>query len=463
MHVHAGLCERRTQIGRPVQAAVDLLHAIASIRNFVIGTEQSAGHSCRRREPISAAAAMVPHRQLAHHPLNDAIEIRSGRQIGKELRVLLSICLPIDAVHVWRVEVVAVDAPCFVEHLRPFGAGIDLHLDRVGGETSGIGLDALASGGDVPVSRLAVEHLLRVRRKLIVVDLGKEHLVAPLGEVVAVEGVLAVGVADVVHLPRFPGGQRRQLGGGDRKGEDAGADAVQIDPHVVGRVHAPSHRRQPGRAAHALECRVRHRRAGLEHARRVATSRITLREHALLVALLRQRIGKILPQHHEVHASRAPKIEVGLCEPVLERAGVGGAEGVQVLSASVENGLRHLAQTVRDRKRLVLIDVVEEERADERLRVHRVGDPPGIRGPREARRIRARRRIELVAANAPRNGGLQVEHVRTLRVVGVSDTLSVRRPLEPGVESVAGELVRLDVALAVLRLDFELVLAARIG
>ena len=77
---------------------------------------------------------MMTDRQLARHPLDDAIQVARDRDVGEQRVVFFLHRRPVHAVHVGRVKVVAVDPPRFVEDLRPLRARIDADLDAVDGE-----------------------------------------------------------------------------------------------------------------------------------------------------------------------------------------------------------------------------------------------------------------------------------------------------------------------------------------
>src|SRR6185295_16758719 len=74
---------------------------------------------------------MMTDRQLAAHPLDDSIEIAACGQMRQESSVLLPHCVPIGAVHVGRVKVIAIDAPRLVEHLGPLDARVYANFDVV--------------------------------------------------------------------------------------------------------------------------------------------------------------------------------------------------------------------------------------------------------------------------------------------------------------------------------------------
>ena len=131
LDIDARLGQRRTQLRVPVQAAIDLLEAIAAILNRVVGAEQSARHVLRLAQEVAAADSMVADPQFAAHPLNHAIQIAASRNVRQERRILLLHRIPIGAVHVRRVEVVAIDPPGLIEYLGPLDPRVDADFDRI--------------------------------------------------------------------------------------------------------------------------------------------------------------------------------------------------------------------------------------------------------------------------------------------------------------------------------------------
>ena len=123
--VDARLGERRAQLRVPVEAAVDLLQPIAAVGDLVVGAEQAARNVLGSASAVAAADAVMADRELARHPLQHAVEVGARRDVRQERRVLLALLRPVHAVHVRRVEVVAVDPPRLVEDLLPLGARID--------------------------------------------------------------------------------------------------------------------------------------------------------------------------------------------------------------------------------------------------------------------------------------------------------------------------------------------------
>src|SRR5262249_32253810 len=99
--------------------------------------EQPAWHTLRLDKLIAAADPVVSDPKLAAHPLNHPVQIASRRNVREKDRVLLPHRLPISAVIVGRVEVVAIYPPRFVEHLIPLGARVDVNFNRIGIDLTG--------------------------------------------------------------------------------------------------------------------------------------------------------------------------------------------------------------------------------------------------------------------------------------------------------------------------------------
>ena len=187
LRVDAWLGERRAQLRVPVQPAEHFLQPIPSVGDLVVGAEQAARHVPRLGEAVAAADVVVSDRQLARHPLQHAVQIGARRGVRQEGGVLFPLLRPVHAVHVRRVEVVAVDPPRLVEDLLPLGARIDTYLDGIDTDPSLRRLDRFRCRHNRPRVAVAVQQLLAVSGDDVVGDLGKERVVLARGEVVAVE------------------------------------------------------------------------------------------------------------------------------------------------------------------------------------------------------------------------------------------------------------------------------------
>ena len=97
-----------------------------------------------------------------------------------------------------------------------------------------------------------------------------------------------------------------------------------------------------------------------------------------------------------------------LGEPVEHRAGIGGAEQIQVLAASVEHRLADLGEAIGDRERL---EQLHRQRHRQRLRVRRVGQPARVRRPAVGQDHRT---VDLVGRDLRRRAGVDVDHEQRL-------------------------------------------------
>ena len=89
---------------------------------------------------------MMADRELAAHPLNDAIQISTRGQFRQELRIFGAHRLPVGTVHAGVVKIIAIDAPHFIENLRPLGNRIHLDFDRLDLELAFAGRQQFAGG-----------------------------------------------------------------------------------------------------------------------------------------------------------------------------------------------------------------------------------------------------------------------------------------------------------------------------
>src|SRR5262249_37439261 len=120
--------QRRTKLRIPVQSAVDLFEPVTAVFYRIIGAKQSAGNILGLIQEVSATDSVVPNSELATHPLDHKVQIVARCKMRQELSVLLASRIPIDPVHVRRIEVIPIDAPSLVEYLRPLSAWIYAYL-----------------------------------------------------------------------------------------------------------------------------------------------------------------------------------------------------------------------------------------------------------------------------------------------------------------------------------------------
>ena len=182
----------------------------------------------------------MAHGQLAEHHPDHPVQVAAGGEVGQERLVFLPHGIPVGAVHVGGVEVVAVDPPGFAEDLRPFGPRLDPHRDRIELQRA-VPLVELARVHDaqnqgavrrtgrrrIPGVAGLVEDLLAVGGKAEVIDpLGQRLLLAGL-EVEPPERRLPlsfrslarpdVHAAEINDLPLVAGGQVLDGPGRDRQ------------------------------------------------------------------------------------------------------------------------------------------------------------------------------------------------------------------------------------------------------
>ena len=182
-----------------------------------------------------------------------------------------------------------------------------------------------------------------------------------------------------------------------------------------------------------------------------------------LVALLQERIGRRLGERDQVDRGGRLHVGVGLVEPVVDRAGVGRGQEIEVLAALVESRLAGLGETVGHAGRLVVFDRVEPDLLEAGAIGERVSEPlrvggPGVVGPR-----RSPRPVDRLGGDAFDDSALQVDPGEGAGVVDEGDLLAVGRPDWPLVEPGPVQGVGLAFSLAVLRANDQAVFAGRVG
>ena len=346
-----------------------------------------------------------------------------------ERLVLRADSLPVVTVHPGVVEVIAVDAPALLEHLRPLGARIDAHLDRVEIQLR-VGRFAFLRRHDRPLRLRANENLPAVERHVVLV--GVDHrLRLPRFQIEPLQRGLAVGGFQEVDLSFRARSERLVIAGGNRKIHDPIREAVEID----------SRRR--------------------ELVLLVFLFLVLCRRSLLLVAFLQQRRRIVLAEHRDVNRVGDARVFVGQREPVLHRTGVGRREEVHVLAVLVEDRLAHFAEPVGDRVRLSLIERIDVHRLNVGGAVQRVREPPRIGRPRRCQRLD--RRVHVFARDFPGHAGREIDEVHAERIVDERELPAVGRPDRTFVVAGAARLVMPALALAVLRRDDELVFARFVG
>ena len=104
----------------------------------------------------------MPDGKFAAHPLNHTIQITASGQVWQEGFVLLFHGRPVGAVHVWCIEIVAVDSPRFVQDLRPLGSWLDPDFDAINVQLAFPCFRLFCCRNDEEVFTKTVENLLLV-------------------------------------------------------------------------------------------------------------------------------------------------------------------------------------------------------------------------------------------------------------------------------------------------------------
>ena len=182
LDVDAGPAKRRQLVGQIGIARVDVRDAVAAGRG-VAG--RSRPERCRRdvvfaRPLVAAVDEDVQRRQLAHHLGQDVGELGAIGDAIHQRRVLRAHGRPVHAVHLAVVEVVALEAPGFGEHLTPLVARVEPELPVASGQhlLGQLGCGRRLGGGvEHEVVLLAPhQHLLAVGRQLVAPHVVEERL-----------------------------------------------------------------------------------------------------------------------------------------------------------------------------------------------------------------------------------------------------------------------------------------------
>jgi hypothetical protein len=112
--------------------------------------------------------------ELADHLGDDVVEVGAVRDVGEQRSVPGAQLLPVVAVHVLDVEVVAEEAPRLGEQLLPLGLRVEIHHQA----RRRHGLRVTGFGGAVQFERAALLHeeLLVVCRESVAVDAARDLL-----------------------------------------------------------------------------------------------------------------------------------------------------------------------------------------------------------------------------------------------------------------------------------------------
>gem|GEM_PF-4653483 len=194
------------------------------------------------------ARAGVRDVELAEHLAQQLGEVVVVGHVGKEACVGLHVARPVDAVHVFHVELLLGLAPHVIEHLRPLGRAVEPHLGAEG-QRLGLGLAGVfrdleledgSRGQHEAVLALRVEHQVDLG---IVAARAADGHIAELLQLLLAQAVdpYLVAVARLRHVvERLAVGRHR--GGLDdgrvlRQPLDAVFDVLALDLHRLGQAH----------------------------------------------------------------------------------------------------------------------------------------------------------------------------------------------------------------------------------
>ena len=321
VHVSAWLGERRVQARYPVGSAIDSDDAVPAVLHGVVGAEQAYLQFGAGLRKVASGDVVVADPQLAEQPLEQPVEVRASGQVREEGGVLHAHGVPVQAVHAGIVEVVAVDAPGVLVHLRPLGPWVHEDLDAVERQPALVGR-GLAGGGDHgPRFAGLQQHLAVVGGELVGGHVLGDRLFAQRIQV-EVGQLVGSGLLRAFEVVDLAGRTLAQvlvhaLGQGERL--DAVGEAHQIYAHPA-----------PGRE-----------RGGRGRQRRRGASR-----HGFLIVAAGQRRGSVRLQHGKVERVGALHVLGGHVHVPFGGARVGGTEEVQEAPARVEGRAGDLGQPV---------------------------------------------------------------------------------------------------------------------
>ncbi len=385
---------------------------------------------------------------------------------------------PVGAVHVPHVQVVALRPPSFVEDLLELGYGIDVGADRrrqsptVGRRRRFVGIDeeqgALRAAG-------AVEQLLAVRADDELRGARHERGRATGADLIPVDRAATPATAaagrpagarrgerlEEEHRARRAGRQLLVVARRDvLHGDDALLDAVDVDADCRNRRRAGLGARLTGRSGPRVARPDRsggHGRPGGVGPVAPRVTRRAPRARGFLVALRQQRRRVGLREHGQVQSARLRTVVRRHVEqPGMQRE-IGRREEPQILPARVPRRRRRIGEAVGDLSRLAGLDVVQVDRAEQRLQMLRVGDPLRVRTPRRDDRPRG---VEVrVAVGDLRRTARDVDEPQSEVRVLERELPPVRRPGRSVRPARLGERDLPGRRQAVLRRDVEPVLA----
>ena len=174
----------------------------------------------RRQAEVAAADVGMRVREFGDHLAEHVVEIGAVADVGEQRLVLGAQGVPVVAVHVRHVEVIAVAAPDLAEDLGVFGLGLDQREQAVGADALGLRF-----------CRLEIDRLVR----LVVAD---QHGAAIGGERQIVDAREHVAALAFLERPRLQGGLERPLAAVVRRVADHVQDGLpgHRDPGDVVRI-----------------------------------------------------------------------------------------------------------------------------------------------------------------------------------------------------------------------------------
>ena len=295
------------------------------------------------------------------------------RDVRQEDAVLLPRGVPVHAVQPRVVEKVPPLAPRLVEDLAPFLARVDrrdhpLELERQRlGVRRGVGV-----GDEVGVLLAAEDQPVAVEGEVELGDVVEDDLVLARREVEAVQRAapLQVPALEVEERLADARAQRAVVPLGERQGDDAAADAVEVDPRLAGaRRRGGLLRRGP------LVARLGLRRGGALVGERADGG------GRLLVALQADRRRLVGGEDRELQRAPHRPLERRHLQPAGVEAVVRAGGEVEVLAVGAEAGGDGVPRAVGHLPLRAGHDVVDEDGAEVVLEPLRVGEVAAVGRP----------------------------------------------------------------------------------
>ena len=147
---------------------------------FAESAAQHARGDTRNLRHFARGDVGVADVQFADHLADEVGQVVAVLDVGEHHRIFVVDGVPVYAVHVLHVEVVAGHAPAFVEDLFPFGRVVDEHV-HFGSGHGILELAGAAEAGDIEFAAFADQAFLVVRRK------GHGHVLRSVGSLQGLE------------------------------------------------------------------------------------------------------------------------------------------------------------------------------------------------------------------------------------------------------------------------------------